>query len=102
MCLMATSVLLADCRTGEPDPSSLIGHSKMALAKPSNAFIPASLSAQKIRWQRITRPQNAALLGQISTKSPFLKLATLTRFSPQNPGQVQAKESISHFYLLNT
>jgi hypothetical protein len=42
------------------------------------------------------------LLGQISTKSPFLKLAILTRFSPQKPGQVQAKNSISNFYLLNT
>jgi len=42
------------------------------------------------------------LLGQISTKSPFLKLAILTRLSPQKPGQVQAKKSVSHFYILNT
>jgi hypothetical protein len=48
-----------------------------------------------------TNPKRT-LLGQISTKSPFLKLAILTRFSPQKPGQVRAKNSISHFYLLNT
>jgi hypothetical protein len=57
---MATSVLLADCRTGEPDPSSLIGHLKMALAKPSNAFFPASLTEQKIRWHALHDPKTQA------------------------------------------
>jgi hypothetical protein len=73
----------------------------MALAKPSNAFIRAVCPHGKPVGAHYTTPKGT-LLGQISTKSPFLKLATLTRFSPQNPGQVQAKESISHFYLLNT
>jgi hypothetical protein len=73
----------------------------MALAKPSNAFIRAACPHGKSVGAHYTTPKGT-LLGQISTKSPFLKLATLTRFSPQNPGQVQAKESISHFYLLNT